>query len=92
MGRVEELMIDHEEGRISYAVISFGGFLGFNNKLFAIPWGILKVDPDQKFVIFDIDRKILENAPGFDKDEWPQLRTREWLANLYLYYKYPRYW
>jgi hypothetical protein len=52
----------------------------------------LKVDPDQKFVIFDIDRKILENAPGFDKDEWPQFRTREWLANLYLYYKYPRYW
>jgi len=92
LGKVEELMIDLEEGRISYAVVSFGGFLGINSKFFAIPWGLLRVDTDQKCVILDIDKEVLENGPGFDKNNWPDTPTREWLANLYLYYEYPRYW
>jgi len=92
MGKVEELMLDFEEGRISYAVISFGGFLGINDKYFAIPWGLLRVDTDNEKIIFNIDRKVLEHGPGFDKDHWPQIPSREWLANLYLYYDTPRYW
>jgi sporulation protein YlmC with PRC-barrel domain len=92
LGKIEELMIDLEEGRISYAVVSFGGFLGINTKYFAIPWGLLAVDTDQKCVILDIEKEVLENAPGFDKNDWPDLPTREWLANIYLYYEYPRYW
>lgn len=92
LGKVEELMIDLEEGRISYAVVSFGGFLGINSKFFAIPWGLLRVDTDQECVILDIDKEVLENGPGFDKNNWPDTPTREWLANLYLYYEYPRYW
>ncbi|MCO5381646.1 MAG: PRC-barrel domain-containing protein [Methanosarcina barkeri] len=39
LGKIEELMIDLEDGRVAYAVLSFGGFLGMGNKLFAIPWG-----------------------------------------------------
>lgn len=92
LGKIEELMIDLEEGRISYAVVSFGGFLGINTKFFAIPWGLLAVDTDQECVILDIEKEVLENAPGFDKNDWPDLPTREWLANIYLYYEYPRYW
>ncbi len=92
LGKIEELMIDLEEGRVSYAVVSFGGFLGINSKFFAIPWGLLKVDTDDECIRLNIDKEILENAPGFDKDNWPDLPTREWLANIYLYYEYPRYW
>lgn len=92
LGKIEELMIDLEEGRVSYAVVSFGGFLGVNSKFFAIPWGMLYVDTDQECVILDMDREVLENAPGFDKNKWPDTPTREWLANIYLYYEYPRYW
>ena len=39
LGEINELMIDLEKGRIAYAVLSFGGFLGLGDKLFAIPWG-----------------------------------------------------
>ncbi len=92
LGKLEELMIDLDEGRISYAVVSFGGFLGLNSKFFAIPWGLLRVDTENECVRLDIDREILENAPGFDKNDWPDTPTREWLANIYLYYEYPRYW
>jgi len=92
LGKVEELMLDLEEGRISYAVVSFGGFLGINSKFFAIPWGLLTVDTDEECVFLNIDKEVLENGPGFDKNDWPDTPTREWLANIYLYYEYPRYW
>ena len=92
LGKVEELMIDLHEGRISYAVLTFGGFFGLGDKFFAIPWGLLKVDTDEKCFRFNIDKEVLEAAPGFDKDNWPQIVTREWLSNLYLYYEIPPYW
>src|ERR1019366_5018246 len=44
LGKIEHLMIDLANGRIAYAVLSFGGFLGMGDKLFAIPWSALKVD------------------------------------------------
>ena len=42
LGKIEDLMIDLGNGRIAYAVLSFGGFLGFGNKLFAVPWEALQ--------------------------------------------------
>jgi hypothetical protein len=59
-------MIDLENGRIAYAVLSFGGFLGMGDKLFAIPWNTLTVDTVEKRFVLDVDKKKLELAPGFD--------------------------
>jgi sporulation protein YlmC with PRC-barrel domain len=73
LGKVDEIMIDIPTGRIAYAVISFGGILRMGNKLFAIPWSSLKLDEDEKCFILDVDRERLETAPGFDKDNWPDL-------------------
>src|SRR5271170_3781370 len=64
LGTVDEIMIDIPSGKVAYAVLSFGGFLGMGSKLFALPWSTLKVDEDQKHFILDIDKKKLENAPG----------------------------
>ncbi|HYG31471.1 MAG TPA: PRC-barrel domain-containing protein, partial [Methylophilaceae bacterium] len=44
LGDIKEIMLDVPNGRIAYAVLSFGGFLGMGNKLFAVPWEALKLD------------------------------------------------
>ena len=44
LGRIEHIMIDIPTGRVAYAVLSFGGFLGIGNKLFAVPWEALTAE------------------------------------------------
>ena len=92
LGKIEELMFDVNSGRISYAVLSFGGFLGIGDKFFAIPWEKLRVDTENEVVIIDIDKQTLENAPGFDKDNWPSSSEHTWLVDVYDYYGYTPYW
>ena len=92
LGRIEELMIDLASGRVAYAVLSFGGFLGVGDKLFAIPWDGLSVNTDEKVIILDVDKEMLEFAPGFDKDKWPETSEHAWLTDVYEYYGYNPYW
>ena len=98
LGKIEDLMIDLENGRVAYAVLSFGGFLGLGNKLFAVPWEALSVMPHEHAFGLNVSKEILEKAEGFDKDNWPltceQLATstREWLGNIYICYGYKPYW
>ena len=73
LGKIEEIMIDVPSGRIAYAVLSFGGFLGMGNKLFAVPWNALTLNEAEHEFILDVDKSTLENAPGFDKDNWPDM-------------------
>lgn len=94
LGILKELMIDLDEGQINYAVLSFGGFLGLGNKLFAIPWEALTLNTDDHTFILDVDKEQLKNAPGFDKETWPNDIQYEsgWLVELYQYYGYAPYW
>src|SRR5271165_2265930 len=66
LGKIEHLMIDLTTGRVAYAVLSFGGFLGMGDKLFAIPWSALSVDTVEKQFILNVEKALLERAPGFD--------------------------
>lgn len=93
LGEIKELMIDVESGRVAYAVLSFGGFLGLGDKLFAIPWAALTLNADEHAFILNVDKEVLKNAPGFDKDHWPQTADYEdgWLEDVYEYYGYPMY-
>lgn len=96
LGRIEQLMIDVAEGRISYAVMSFGGFLGLRDRLLAIPWSALTLNPDGKTFRLNIDRKLLESAPSFERDKPPEVRPgvvkRQWIAGVYTHYGYEPYW
>jgi sporulation protein YlmC with PRC-barrel domain len=92
LGSVKEIMIDIPSGRIAYAVLSFGGFLGIGNKLFAIPWEVLTVDEDRKCLVLDADKATLEKAPGFDKDHWPDMADLRWGTQVYTYYGRKPYW
>ena len=71
MGEIEDIMIDLASGKINYMIIEFGGFLGIGVKYFAIPFDMLRVNPEQKTFTFNQTRELLENAPGFDLDHWP---------------------
>jgi sporulation protein YlmC with PRC-barrel domain len=92
LGKVEAIMLDVQSGRIAYAVLSFGGFLGMGTKLFAIPWSALTLDTEEKRFILDVPKDKLENAPGFDKDHWPSMADRQWASDLHSYYNASPYW
>jgi len=92
LGKVTELMIDIPSGRVAYAVLSFGGILGVGNKLFAVPWNALTLDEDEKQFILKADKARLENAPGFDKDNWPDMADAAWGGTVYSYYGVQPYW
>jgi sporulation protein YlmC with PRC-barrel domain len=92
LGKIEELMVDLDRGRIAYAVLSFGGFLGMGDKLFAIPWQAFSVDTAQKRLILNAKKELLEKATGFDKSNWPNMADPAWGSTLYKYYGYKPYW
>jgi sporulation protein YlmC with PRC-barrel domain len=92
LGKVDEIMIDIPSGRIAYAVLSFGGVLRMGNKLFAVPWNALRVDEDEKCFILDVDKQTLESAPGFDKDNWPDMADTTWGSRIFQHYGATPYW
>jgi sporulation protein YlmC with PRC-barrel domain len=92
LGKIEHLMIDLGTGRIAYAVLSFGGFLGMGDKLFAIPWSALTVDTLEKRFILQVDKELLKRAPGFDKEQWPNMADRAWGTQVFKYYGAKPYW
>jgi sporulation protein YlmC with PRC-barrel domain len=94
LGTIKEVMIDLDEGRVNYTVLSFGGLLGMGDKLFAIPWEALTLNTEDHTFILNVEKEQLENAPGFDKDNWPDEAQYQagWLADLYSYYGYTPYW
>ena len=86
LGKVEEIMLNLEEGCVSYVVLSFGGIMGLGDKLFAVPWDVLKLDTEEKAFILSVDKEKLRKAPGFDKNNWPDHADTQWLNTIYSYY------
>lgn len=73
VGEVKDLRIGRD-GKIAYAVVSFGGFLGIGDKLFAVPFEalhIVKSSDDKYYAHLDVTEQTLKNKQGFDKDHWP---------------------
>lgn len=86
LGDIKEIMLDMQSGQIAYAVLSFGGILGMGDKLFAVPWQALQLDTVNKRFILDCSKERLENAPGFDKDRWPDMASSEFTAEIHNFY------
>jgi len=86
LGEIKEIMLDLENGKIDYFVIEFGGFLGIGVKYFAIPFRLLTLDSVNKRFIFNQDRDVLEKAPGFDMDHWPD--TNLHFDEVYSYWRF----
>jgi sporulation protein YlmC with PRC-barrel domain len=77
LGDIKDLVVDSQNSRVEYAVVSFGGILGMGSKLFAIPMSALRWTADKGDYILNMDKETLKNAPGFDKNNWPDT-TNKW--------------
>lgn len=90
LGKIEDLVID-ERGHVRYAAISFGGFLGFNNKYFAVPWRSLKVKHDagssSYYVELNVTKEYLDAAHGFPSDKWPDFADPEMNKKIDAYWQ-----
>ena len=86
LGDIKEIMLDVGSGSVAYAVLSFGGILGMGEKLFAVPWQRLQLDTVNKRFILDVDKETLKNAPGFDKDHWPDMSSPDWSNQIHTFY------
>jgi sporulation protein YlmC with PRC-barrel domain len=82
LGSVDDLVIDVTTGKVRYAAVSFGGFLGVGDKLFAVPFQAfqLKHDPgdNKRHLVLNVDKQKLERAKGFDKKAWPDFGDPRW--------------
>jgi hypothetical protein len=76
-------MLNVSTGQVSYAVLSFGGFLGMGEKLFAVPWSALTLDTQHKRFTLDVSKDRLESAPGFDSDHWPNMSDLTWAQGIH---------
>ena len=86
LGTINELMIDMSSGMINYAVLSYGGFLGMGDRLFAVPWRALTLDTANKRFTLSATKEQLKNAPGFDKDHWPSMADTTWASSVHNFY------
>jgi sporulation protein YlmC with PRC-barrel domain len=86
LGDIKEIMLDVASGKVAYAVLSFGGVFGVGEKLFAVPWKALKLDTENKRFILNVSKDRLSNAPGFDKDDWPDMTDRSWADGIQNFY------
>jgi len=92
LGEVEDLVIDLHSGRVIYAVVSSGGFLGVGEKLLAVPPSAFSPAPDHKHLVLNADKEKLKAAPGFDKKNWPNMANATWGKEIYAYYGQEPYW
>ncbi len=92
LGDVKEIVIDPQAGKVAYAVISFGGFMGMGNKLFAVPFSALQYVPRSNEYTVDASREQLKEAPGFDADNWPTMADEQWNRDLYQHYGRAPFW
>jgi len=86
LGTIEDFMLDLRTGRVAYAVLSFGGFLGMGDKLFAVPWSAMRLDMNDHVFILNVPKERLKQAPGFDKDEWPDIADMKWQQEVLGFY------
>ena len=91
LGDIKDFMVDTDTGEIVYTVLSFGGFLGMGDKLFAVPFEALQLDTKNHRFVLDISKEQLEDAPGFDKNNWPSTPNNEFIDRVYTHYGYEPY-
>jgi len=85
LGEIKEIMIDMRSGKIAYAVMSHGGVFTIGEKLFAVPWEALLLDTVNKRFTLNVDKERIENAPGFDTDNWPNMAAQAWATSMHSY-------
>lgn len=95
LGEINDLVVNSRTGRIQYAAVTYGGFLGIGNKLFAVPFEAFqfRIDPNKTaspVLVLDISKAQLEGAVGFDKENWPDFANNDFANDLDRRYRVDR--
>jgi len=88
---IKDVVLDRARGQVAYAVVSFGGVMGVGSKYFAIPWKALQASTGDKYAL-NVDKEMLKNAPGFDKNHWPDMASVQWNNDIHRFYQQTPYW
>ncbi len=89
IGTIDHVMIDKRSGQVTYAVMSFGGFLGLGESYYPVPWNALEYDTSLGGYRTGITEEQLRNAPTHDDSSW---NDRDWERRTYDHYGVPYYW
>jgi hypothetical protein len=92
LGSIENVMIDKLSGKVAYAVMSFGGFLGIGDRHHPLPWNVLTYDPEMAAYVVNLDKRMLENAPSYGTGERVDWEDETWGRRVHDYYRTPPYW
>jgi sporulation protein YlmC with PRC-barrel domain len=91
IGEIYDVMLDKVTGKVAYAIMSFGGFLGIGEKYHPLPWSMLKYDTGVGGYVVDVSKDVLQGAPAYAEgaDPWG---SRAYEEKVYGYYGVPPYW
>jgi hypothetical protein len=90
LGSIVDLLLDLERGRIAYAVVASGGFLGVGERLVAVPWNALR--PDARHFVLQGSRSVLESGPVFEHEQWLRTPARWWHERVHAHFRSRPYW
>jgi sporulation protein YlmC with PRC-barrel domain len=88
IGTIDDLVVDIDTGNVMYAAIKSGGFLGFGEKLFAVPWQSLTAVPTDGIFILDQSKAKLKKASSFYPSDWPDVGDKSWGAGIYEFFRH----
>lgn len=92
VGSISNVMIDKLSGKVAYADMSFGGFLGIGNRHHPLPWSVLKYSTDMDGYVVNLDKEKLEKAPSYDASDCPDWEDQTWGKQVHSYYNVTPYW
>jgi len=91
IGRIERVMLDKISGKVAYAVLSFGGFMGMGEDYYPVPWATMKYDTRLGGYRANLTKEQLDKAPKYTKStSWNWSREND--QRVYDYYQTPPYW
>ncbi|HEX2581343.1 MAG TPA: PRC-barrel domain-containing protein [Dongiaceae bacterium] len=89
LGEVADIMIDKISGKVAYAVIEFGGFLGMGGQRRALPWSVLTYDEDEGGYVVNVDKDLLKGTPEYEEED---LSNRDWAMRIHQHFSVAPYW
>ncbi len=91
LGKIEDVIVDQNNGKIAFGVLSFGGLFGIGDTRYAIPWEALEYHDDDRRYTLNISKEQLEKAEGYNEETFRKADDR-YLAGMYGYWGYSPYW
>jgi sporulation protein YlmC with PRC-barrel domain len=87
VGEVNDIVLDGQTGKIRYVAVTYGGFLGIGNKMFAVPyeafrWRTAADSRGEHMLMLNVTQKQLEGAVGFDENSWPNFADPKYTEDL----------